>query len=60
MLVSGLPPMFGTKDFLVPFEPPCIIELLCNKHQGIPVEAKGIKEHWWKPYIRKLMEKKVI
>lgn len=56
----GLPPAFGSKDFLIPFEPPCIIELLCNKHQGIPVEAKGIKEHWWKPYIKKLMEKKLL
>lgn len=56
----GLPPAFGSKEFLVPFEPPCIIELLCNKHQGIPVEAKGIKEHWWKPYIQKLMEKKIL
>ncbi|XP_054719521.1 retinoblastoma-like protein 1 [Uloborus diversus] len=56
----GLPPNFGTKDFLVPFEPPCLIELLCNKHQGIPAEAKGIKEHWWKPYIKKLMEKKLL
>ncbi|CAL1274293.1 unnamed protein product [Larinioides sclopetarius] len=57
---SGLPPEFDTKNFIVPFEPPCIIDLLCNKHQGIAVEAKGIKEHWWKPYIKKLMEKKIL
>ncbi|KAF8781812.1 Retinoblastoma-like protein 1 like protein [Argiope bruennichi] len=56
----GLPPEFDTKNFIIPFEPPCIIDLLCNKHQGIAVEAKGIKEHWWKPYIKKLMEKKIL
>ncbi|GFY72547.1 retinoblastoma-like protein 1 [Trichonephila inaurata madagascariensis] len=56
----GLPPGFDTKEFEVPSEPPCIIDLLCNKHQGIAVEAKGIKEHWWKPYLKKLMEKKII
>ncbi|GIY19302.1 retinoblastoma-like protein 1 [Caerostris extrusa] len=49
----GNPHKFGTKDYTPPFEPPCIIDLLCEKHQGIAVEAKQIKEHWWKPYVLK-------
>lgn len=40
-------------------DPPCIIEELCSLHYGLVLEAKGIKEHFWKPYIRKLFDKKV-
>lgn len=40
-------------------DPPCVIEKLCSLHDGLVLEAKGIKEHFWKPYIRKLFEKKV-
>ncbi|XP_042908450.1 retinoblastoma-like protein 1 [Parasteatoda tepidariorum] len=57
---SALPATFGSKDYIVPFDPPCIIEILCDKHQGIASEAKTIKEHWWKEYIKKLVEKKVL
>ncbi|XP_058135994.1 retinoblastoma-like protein 2 isoform X1 [Dasypus novemcinctus] len=41
-------------------EPPCVIEKLCSLHDGLVLEAKGIKEHFWKPYIRKLYEKKLL
>lgn len=57
---SGLPENYNTREYKTPNSPPCIVELLCKKHQGIAVEAKGIKEHWWKPYIRRLMEKKIL
>lgn len=40
-------------------DPPCVIEKLCSLHDGLVLEAKGIKQHFWKPYIRKLFEKKV-
>lgn len=39
-------------------DPPCVIEKLCSLHDGLVLEAKGIKQHFWKPYIRKLFEKK--
>ncbi|MEE6506624.1 hypothetical protein FKM82_007763 [Ascaphus truei] len=43
-----------------PEEPPCIISTLCELHDGLTVEAKGIKEHYFKPYISKLFERKIL
>ncbi|KAM8945912.1 retinoblastoma-like protein 2 [Pelodytes ibericus] len=57
---TGLPEEFSSKDYKPPAEPPCIIETLCSLHNGLPLEAKGIKEHFWKPYIRKLFDKKLL
>lgn len=57
--IIGLPEDFHSKDFKVLSETPCIIEKLCSLHDGLVLEAKGIKEHFWKPYVRKLFEKKV-
>ncbi|XP_075044974.1 retinoblastoma-like protein 2 [Mixophyes fleayi] len=57
---QGLPEDFSSKDFKPPPEPPCIIETLCCLHQGLLLEVKGIKEHFWKPYIHKLFDKKVL
>ncbi|NP_001084880.1 retinoblastoma-like 1 L homeolog [Xenopus laevis] len=39
---------------------PCIIGALCELYDGISVEAKGIKEHYFKPYIAKLHDKKIL
>ncbi|NP_001135587.1 retinoblastoma-like protein 1 [Xenopus tropicalis] len=39
---------------------PCIIRALCELYDGIFVEAKGIKEHYFKPYISKLYDKKIL
>lgn len=58
-LIVGLPEDFHSKDYKVSSDPPCIIEKLCSLHYGLVLEAKGIKEHFWKPYIRKLFDKKV-
>ncbi|XP_053555473.1 retinoblastoma-like protein 2 isoform X2 [Bombina bombina] len=57
---KALPEDFGSKDYKPPTEPPCIIETLCSLHYGLILEAKGIKEHFWKPYIRKLFDKKLL
>lgn len=57
--IVGLPEDFHNKDYKVSSDPPCIIEKLCSLHYGLVLEAKGIKEHFWKPYIRKLFDKKV-
>ncbi|KAL5021351.1 hypothetical protein ScPMuIL_000506 [Solemya velum] len=57
---SDLPEHFLSKDWKPPPEQPCIISLLCQKHEGLELEAKVIKEHWWKPHIRKLFEDKVL
>uniref|UniRef100_A0A671WKG1 Retinoblastoma-like protein 1 n=1 Tax=Sparus aurata TaxID=8175 RepID=A0A671WKG1_SPAAU len=40
--------------------PPCVLERLCELHDGLVVEAKGIKQHYFKPYIQKLYEKQVL
>ncbi|KAH0512455.1 Retinoblastoma-like protein 2 [Microtus ochrogaster] len=48
------------KDSKPSSDPPCVIEKLCSLHDGLVLEAKGIKEHFWKPYIRKLFEKKLL
>ncbi|XP_051751948.1 retinoblastoma-like protein 1 [Ctenopharyngodon idella] len=41
-------------------EMPCVIDKLCELHDGLVVEAKGIKEHYFKPYIKTLFEKKIL
>ncbi|XP_029467725.1 retinoblastoma-like protein 1 isoform X2 [Rhinatrema bivittatum] len=41
-------------------EPSCIISTLCELHDGLTVEAKGIKEHYFKPYISKLFDRKIL
>ena len=57
--VTGLPKNFSLRDYRPPTEVPCIVRLLCEKHEGLQMEAKEIKEHWFKPYIRKLFDRQV-
>ncbi|XP_066479332.1 retinoblastoma-like protein 1 [Tiliqua scincoides] len=56
----GLPADFHTADFRAPGGPPCIIATLCELHDGLLVEAKGIKEYYFKPYISKLFDRKIL
>jgi len=56
---AGLPSNFSHQDYKPPAEIPCIVSLLCQRHEGLEMEAKEIKEFWWKPYMRKLFDKKV-
>uniref|UniRef100_A0A8C3AH09 Retinoblastoma-like 1 (p107) n=1 Tax=Cyclopterus lumpus TaxID=8103 RepID=A0A8C3AH09_CYCLU len=39
--------------------PPCVLERLCELHDGLVVEAKGIKQHYFRPYIQKLFHRQV-
>ncbi|XP_053101215.1 retinoblastoma-like protein 1 isoform X2 [Hemicordylus capensis] len=57
---KGLPADFDTADFKTSEGPPCIIATLCELHDGLLVEAKGIKEHYFKPYISKLFDRKIL
>nr|AAC52555.1 Rb-related p130 [Mus musculus] len=57
---KGLSEDCHPKDSKASSDPPCVIEKLCSLHDGLVLEAKGIKEHFWKPYIRKLFEKKLL
>lgn len=56
----GLPENYNSRDWKAPAEAPCLMDLLCEKHDGLVVEAKTIKEHWWKPHIKRLFEKKML
>ncbi|KAL8603054.1 hypothetical protein ACOMHN_015619 [Nucella lapillus] len=56
----GLPENYNSREWKAPSEAPCLMDLLCEKHDGLVVEAKTIKEHWWKPHIKRLFEKKML
>ena len=40
-------------------EIPCIMDKLCRNHHGIISEVKSIREHYWKPHIKRFFEQKV-
>ncbi|XP_017260547.3 retinoblastoma-like protein 2 [Kryptolebias marmoratus] len=56
---KGLPEDFSNKDYRPSSGPFCFIEQLCELHDGLVLEAKGVKEHFWKPFIKKLFHKRV-
>ncbi|XP_066524101.1 retinoblastoma-like protein 2 isoform X2 [Hoplias malabaricus] len=56
---KGLPEDFNSKDYK-PSGPACFIEQLCELHDGLVLEAKGVKEHFWKPFIKRLFERKIL
>uniref|UniRef100_A0A7N6C251 Retinoblastoma-like protein 1 n=1 Tax=Anabas testudineus TaxID=64144 RepID=A0A7N6C251_ANATE len=54
----GLPAVYHADGHISPDEPPpCVLERLCEFHDGLVVEAKGIKQHYFKPYIQKLFQR---
>uniref|UniRef100_A0A7N6FG05 Retinoblastoma-like 1 (p107) n=1 Tax=Anabas testudineus TaxID=64144 RepID=A0A7N6FG05_ANATE len=56
----GLPAVYHADGHISPDEPPpCVLERLCEFHDGLVVEAKGIKQHYFKPYIQKLFQRQV-
>ncbi|XP_014816641.1 PREDICTED: retinoblastoma-like protein 1 [Calidris pugnax] len=57
---KGLPVDFPMTEIKASEDPPCIIATLCELHDGLLVEAKGIKEHYFKPYISKLFDRKIL
>ncbi|XP_054247784.1 retinoblastoma-like protein 1 [Indicator indicator] len=57
---KGLPADFHGAEIKASEERPCIVATLCELHDGLLVEAKGIKEHYFKPYIAKLFDRKIL
>uniref|UniRef100_A0A3B4Z836 Retinoblastoma-like protein 1 n=1 Tax=Stegastes partitus TaxID=144197 RepID=A0A3B4Z836_9TELE len=58
---KGLPPLYRADGHVSSDEPPpCVLERLCELHDGLVVEAKGIKQHYFKPYIQKLFQKQIL
>lgn len=56
----GLPVAYCSDDHMLSDKPPpCVLERLCELHDGLVVEAKGIKQHYFKPYIQKLFHRRV-
>ncbi|XP_074598493.1 retinoblastoma-like protein 1 isoform X2 [Brevipalpus obovatus] len=56
---SELPPGFGEDHFKAPEPVPCIVEGLCARWEGLTLDAKGIKEHWLKPCIKRMVDKRI-
>ncbi|KAM7421880.1 hypothetical protein PAMA_010103 [Pampus argenteus] len=57
----GLPALYRADGHVSADEPPpCVLERLCELHDGLVVEAKGIKQHYFKPYIQKLFHKRIL
>uniref|UniRef100_A0A1A8N258 Retinoblastoma-like protein 2 n=3 Tax=Nothobranchius TaxID=28779 RepID=A0A1A8N258_9TELE len=57
---KGLPEDFSSRDYRPPPGPLCFMEQLCELHDGLVLEAKGVKEHFWKPFIKKLFHKRIL
>ncbi|XP_044048156.1 retinoblastoma-like protein 2 isoform X1 [Siniperca chuatsi] len=57
---KGLPEDFSSKDYRPSSGPYCFMEQLCELHDGLVLEAKGVKEHFWKPFIKKLFHKRIL
>lgn len=52
----------GVSENHTPGEEQCesVMEQLCEQHDGLVVEAKGIKEHYFKPYITRLFQRQIL
>lgn len=56
---SDLPSNFTSSDFKFnPDESVCIINTLIKQFEGLSRDAMGIKEHWWKPCLKRMVERK--
>lgn len=60
VVCAGLPAVYHADGRPALDKPPCVLERLCELHDGLVVEAKGIKQHYFRPYIQKLFEKQVL
>ena len=38
---------------------PCVLERLCEQHDGLVMEAKSIKQHYFRPYMHRLFSRQV-
>lgn len=54
------PDCTSTSRFTQNCDVPCIIDILCERHNGVKMEAKQIKEYSWKKQIKTLFDKKYL
>nr|XP_020443437.1 retinoblastoma-like protein 1 [Monopterus albus] len=58
---KGLPASYWADGHTSADEPPpCVLERLCELHDGLVVEAKGIKQYYFRPYIQKLFQRQIL
>lgn len=55
-----MPANFNDENYTPPQTADCIVSLLCERHEAIPVEAKVIKEYCMKNYMNKLFNEKIL
>lgn len=60
LLSKGLPSNFNDDSYEPPKTANCIVNLLCERHEAIAVEAKVIKEYSLKSHINKLFNEKIL
>ncbi|XP_015604539.1 retinoblastoma-like protein 1 isoform X2 [Cephus cinctus] len=56
----GLPPNFNNDHYIPPRVANCIVNLLCERHDALVIEAKGIKEYTLKNHINKLFNERIL
>ncbi|XP_046833958.1 retinoblastoma-like protein 1 isoform X3 [Vespa crabro] len=56
----GLPSNFNDENYVPPQNPNCIINLLCERHEAVSVEAKCIKEYHLKNHVNKLFNERIL
>ncbi|XP_056462535.1 retinoblastoma-like protein 1 [Gadus chalcogrammus] len=39
---------------------PCVLERLCEQHDGLVMEAKSIKQHYFRPYMHRLFSRQIL
>lgn len=52
---TGLPANFGQKDYSPPSQAPCIVDILCRRHNAISVEASFAKTYCLRPQVNALL-----
>lgn len=55
-----MPADFNNENYTPPQTAECILSLLCEHHEAIPIEAKVIKEYYVKNYINKLFDERIL
>lgn len=55
-----MPANFNDDNYTPPQTANCIVNLLCERHDAIAVEAKAIKEYCVRNYINKLFNEKTL
>ncbi|XP_054278335.1 retinoblastoma-like protein 1 isoform X1 [Macrosteles quadrilineatus] len=56
----GVPKNYGERCYKPPTEPPCVMYHLCQKYASGLVEAKRMKEYFWKNHMKRFFDRKIL